>query len=143
MAKTSNTNGDSTSFDNINAGTVVKGDINSTGDIKIDGTLEGNLTSKGRLVIGASGFIKGTIQCNNANVFGKIEGKITVDELLSLKSSAKIFGDIFTDKLAVEPNAVFTGNCKMGEKPGAQTSGTSYSLNDSKQPTSEEPPKKK
>ena len=97
----------------IGEGTSIQGDIQSNGDIRIDGSLVGNLSTQGKLVIGNSGKITGDIQCKNAEISGGIEGKITVAELLSLKASAKLHGDIITKKLAIEPNAVFTGTCKM------------------------------
>jgi cytoskeletal protein CcmA (bactofilin family) len=100
----------------IGSGTNIKGNIDSNGDIRIDGTIEGNLKTKGKLVVGQIGKAEGEIQCKNAEISGTIEGKIVTDELLSLKSTAKIFGDIHTAKIAIEPGAVFTGTCNMGGK---------------------------
>jgi len=72
----------------IGAGTSIKGEINSTnGDIRIDGNLNGNLTTNGKLVVGPTGIIVGDISCKNADVFGKIEGRVSVSELLSLKAT--------------------------------------------------------
>ena len=98
----------------IGAGTSIEGDIITDGDIRIDGKLKGTLKTKGKLVVGQSGIIEGNIACNNADVMGKIEGKINVNELLSLKSTSSILGDIKTNKLAIEPNAIFSGICDMG-----------------------------
>lgn len=95
-------------------GTTIKGDVLSSGDMRIDGTLQGNLQIKGRLIIGETGRIIGEIDCKNSEISGTIEGKIVVSELLTLKLSAKIMGDIITSKLAIEPGAVFTGTCNMG-----------------------------
>lgn len=97
----------------IGAGTNITGDINCSGDIRIDGGLKGNLNVQGKVVIGHSGTINGEITCRNSEVEGKIDGKITVAELLSLKASSSIKGDVITKKLAIEPGAVFTGNCNM------------------------------
>jgi cytoskeletal protein CcmA (bactofilin family) len=97
-------------------GTQIEGDIRCESNIRIDGVFSGNLITNGRLVLGLSGKITGTVQCGNAEIEGEIEGKISVQELLSLKSTAKINGDIFTDKLSIEPGANFTGECKMGAK---------------------------
>ena len=106
----------------INAGTSITGDINSTnGDIRIDGTLNGNITTNGRLYIGPTGVIVGNIRCKNADVFGKIDGKVSVGELLALKASSKVNGDIISNKLAIEPGAVFTGTCNMGGNANAQS----------------------
>ncbi len=100
----------------IGVGTDIKGDISSNGDIRIDGSLTGNLSTTGKLVIGETGKINGEIVCKNSEVLGEIKGKIKVNELLSLKATAKIFGDITTKKLAIEPGSKFTGNCNMGEE---------------------------
>lgn len=97
----------------IGVGTDIKGDVESSGDIRIDGTLKGNLKTKGKVVIGATGFIKGEVTCKNSDVEGKIEGKITVAELLSLKATSVILGDIVAKRLAIEPGARFSGNCLM------------------------------
>lgn len=102
----------------ISNGTDITGDIRSTGDIRIDGTLSGNLSTKGKVVIGTTGKVKGEIICKNSEVSGSIEGKITVSQLLILKASSKILGDIATSKLSIEPGAIFSGNCKMSETAG-------------------------
>jgi cytoskeletal protein CcmA (bactofilin family) len=111
----------STTINLISLGTDIVGDVRSTGDIRIDGSLNGNLVTKGKVVIGPTGKIKGEVECKNSEVSGIIEGKITVGQLLNLKASSKIFGDIITDKLSIEPGAVFTGHCSMkeGESGGA------------------------
>jgi len=98
----------------IVAGTNIKGEINTDSNIRIDGVVKGTITAKGRLVVGASGSIEGNIVCENADIEGKITGQINVNGLLSLKSTARLECDITTKKLAIEPGAVFTGNCTMG-----------------------------
>lgn len=105
------------STNNINLvglGTEINGDITSNGDLRIDGTLIGNLTVKGKVVVGETGKIKGEISCKNSDISGTVEGKVTVQELLSIKSSAKINGDLYVGKLAIEPGSKFTGYCDMG-----------------------------
>jgi len=99
----------------ISNGTDITGNVNSGGDIRIDGSLNGNLTTKGKVVVGPSGKVKGEIICKNLEVSGSIEGKVSVDNLLNLKASSKIYGEITTSRLSIEPGAVFTGNCKMSE----------------------------
>lgn len=111
MAKYNET--DNTSINLISNGTDIIGDVKSSGDIRIDGSLTGNLNIKGKVVIGPAGKVSGEILCKNSEVSGLIEGKIIVEQLLSLKASATILGDIATFKLSVEPGAKFTGNCKM------------------------------
>lgn len=105
---------DSASINLIGNGTTITGDINSNGDVRIDGTLKGNLSISGKLVVGSSGNIEGNIICQNADISGEIHGKVTVSELLSLKASAKLLGDIVTGKISIEPSATFTGTCNMG-----------------------------
>lgn len=109
-----------TTINLISVGTDITGDIRSTGDIRIDGTLKGNLITKGKVVIGPTGKVNGEIDCKNSEVSGLIEGKIIVSQLLNLKASSKIVGDIITSKLSIEPGAVFTGHCAMkdGENGG-------------------------
>jgi cytoskeletal protein CcmA (bactofilin family) len=109
-----NSGSDGSSVNLISVGTTITGDIKSNGDFRIDGILKGTLSVKGKLVVGSSGKIEGEVECQNADVSGEIKGKINVSELLMLRASAKINGDIFTGKIAIEPEAQFTGTCSMG-----------------------------
>jgi cytoskeletal protein CcmA (bactofilin family) len=113
----------------IGAGTSIKGDIVCPGDIRIDGSLVGNLQVQGKIVVGSSGYIKGEVSCKNSEIEGKIEGKLTITELLILKSTASVLGDINIRKLAIEPGAMFTGNCKMN---GSASSPSSVIVDESK-----------
>jgi cytoskeletal protein CcmA (bactofilin family) len=108
-----NTVVDSTSVNLIGTGTHLTGDIKSNGDFRIDGTLKGNIEVKGKLVVGPQGTIEGEVICQNADISGQIRGKVSVSELLMLKSTAKLNGDIITAKIAIEPDAQFTGTCSM------------------------------
>jgi len=99
----------------VSSGTDITGDVKSSGDLRIDGTLNGNLNTKGKVVIGPTGRVNGEVICKNSEVSGTVEGKITVHQLLILKVSSKIFGDIVTSKLSIEPGAIFSGNCKMSD----------------------------
>ena len=114
MAKFSETENTPT-INLISTGTEITGDIKSNGDIRIDGSLTGNLNTKGKVVIGPTGKVKGEVICKNSEVAGIIEGKIIVGQLLNLKASSRITGDIVTVKLSIEPGALFSGNCKMSE----------------------------
>ena len=98
----------------IGAGTVITGDIQSNGDIRVDGTLKGSVNTKGKVVLGKEGVIEGDVVCRDADIAGTLKAKITVSQLLTLKASAKLNGDIITNKLAIEPGASFTGSCSMG-----------------------------
>ena len=97
----------------IGVGTEITGDVATNGDIRFEGSLNGNLKTKGKVVIGETGQVKGEINCKNSVVEGKVEGKIIVAELLTLKGSSTLKGDIVTRRLAIEPGAKFTGNCNM------------------------------
>ena len=98
----------------IGAGTIITGDVQSKGDLRIDGTLKGSVNTSGKVALGKEGIIEGDIICNNADISGTINAKITVSQLLSLKSTAKLNGDIIANKLSIEPGASFTGSCSMG-----------------------------
>jgi cytoskeletal protein CcmA (bactofilin family) len=94
-------------------GTSIVGDIVSKADFRLDGELIGNFTSQGKLVIGASGIIKGEIICHNADIEGLFQGKLKVLEVLNIKATAKIHGEIAVGKLSIEPGAEFTATCTM------------------------------
>jgi len=98
----------------IGAGTVITGDIQSKGDIRIDGMLNGSVKTTGKVVLGKEGVVEGNVSCSNADISGELKAKITVSQLLSLKTTAKLKGDIVTNKLSIEPGATFTGSCSMG-----------------------------
>ena len=99
--------------------TIIKGDISSSADLRLDGHLVGNFQSKGKLVIGPAGSVKGDIFCKNADIEGKFDGKIQVTEILSIKSKASIHGEVICGKLAVEPGAEFSATCVM--KPNVKS----------------------
>jgi len=107
-------NPESGSINLLGAGTNITGDIVSKGDFRIDGALIGNINISGKLVLGESGVIEGNIECSNADLSGNVKGTVKIIEILSLKSTAKINGDIVTGKLAIEAGAIFTGTCNMG-----------------------------
>ncbi|HPW97463.1 MAG TPA: polymer-forming cytoskeletal protein [Flavobacterium sp.] len=94
-------------------GTTINGNVVSATDIRLDGQLIGNLQSKGKLVIGPTGNIKGDVICRNADIEGLFEGKIQVQEILNIKSKAHIKGDVICGKLSVEPGAEFSATCAM------------------------------
>ena len=98
----------------IGVGTTIDGEVTSSGDIRVDGRLSGSINTKGKVVIGSTGIVDGNVNASNADISGELKGAISVAELLSLKSTAKLDGDIVTNKLAIEPGAAFTGSCSMG-----------------------------
>lgn len=97
----------------INAGTTILGDLSSEGDMRIDGTVKGYISSKARLVLGATCKIEGDIKATNLELSGEVNGNIYVTELLTIKASAKINGDIVSNKLIIEAGAEFNGSCSM------------------------------
>lgn len=97
----------------IAQGTKIVGDIASQGPFRIDGIVEGNVKTSGKVVVGKSGLIKGTLQGENADFEGKFSGKLILTGTLSLKSTAHIEGEVHTSKLAVEPGATFNATCSM------------------------------
>ncbi len=101
------------STNTIGNGTEIEGNIKTSGDIRMDGKLIGNINIKGRLVVGPTGVIEGDILCRNAEIHGTVKGKITISEVIALKENAKITGEIITNKISIEPGAVFTGTCTM------------------------------
>jgi cytoskeletal protein CcmA (bactofilin family) len=103
----------------IAAGTTLKGDITSNGDIRIDGTLHGNIHCTAKVVIGANGVVEGDISGQQADIMGKVKGTIHVKELLQLKGSSVVNGNIHAGKLQIEPTANFNGQCHMSELSGA------------------------
>jgi cytoskeletal protein CcmA (bactofilin family) len=94
-------------------GTVITGNIESKTDFRLDGILIGNYTSTSKLVIGPSGEVQGDIKCVNVDIEGKFTGKLDVSELLGVKATAKIKGEVIAGKLSVEPGAVFDASCAM------------------------------
>ena len=100
------------SISRISAGTVIKGEILSPTDIRIDGSFEGRVQSKGRVVVGETATIKGDIVCENVDLWGKVEGNLFVKDTLSLKDGCVVSGNLHIRRLSVELGATFNGNCK-------------------------------
>lgn len=98
-------------------GTIIKGDIISQADFRLDGELIGNFHSKGKLVIGITGSVIGDITCKNADIEGKFNGKIQVVEVMNVKSKSRIQGEVTVGKLSVEPGADFSASCAMKSIP--------------------------
>lgn len=116
----------------IAAGTTLKGDISSNGDIRIDGTLQGNIQSTAKVVIGANGVVEGDISGQQADIMGKINGTIKVKELLQLKGGCTVTGNIYASKLQIETNANFNGQCHMTTGTPAKPVSSGNSLSETK-----------
>ncbi len=100
-------------INSIMEGTSIEGEIKSDSNLRIDGRVKGTINVRGRLIVGQSGVIEGEVTCQSSDIEGTLMGKVNCQDLLSLKATAKLHGDINTKKLAIEPGAVFTGNCSM------------------------------
>ncbi len=98
----------------IGAGTTLKGDVHSKNDLRIDGTVIGNIQSDAKIIIGTSGVVEGDIISNQADITGKVDGDIRSKELLQLKGDSTVTGNIYAGKLQIEPSATFNGQCHMG-----------------------------
>ncbi len=105
----------------IGLGTTITGNIVSNGDLRIDGNIDGDLNSQARIVIGEKSVINGDIRAANAIIEGKVNGNVEVTEVLFLKATALIEGDMMMQKLVVENGAVFNGKSTM-RNSGAKTS---------------------
>lgn len=112
--KTRTTTGSSAQQNRIIQGTKITGMIVSEGGLRIDGEVEGDIKTTGKVVLGATGVINGTLTCVSADFEGVFKGKLTVNEMLCLRSTSEVEGDVFINKLTVEPGAVFNATCTMG-----------------------------
>lgn len=97
----------------ISAGTVIKGEISSMTDIRVDGKVDGKIYSQGRIVVGEQAEVGGSLLCTNVDFWGRLKGDVYVKDTLSLKSSASVEGNVHVRKLQVEMGAQINGSCKM------------------------------
>jgi cytoskeletal protein CcmA (bactofilin family) len=104
----------SNSSNTIGKGTYLEGNIETFGNIRIEGKVTGNIKSKSKVALGPQSHVQGNIIAQNADIEGEVKGKLEIAELLVLKATAIINGDIVTGKMVVEPGAIFNGACKMG-----------------------------
>ncbi|MBK9568711.1 MAG: polymer-forming cytoskeletal protein [Chitinophagaceae bacterium] len=98
----------------ISSGTILKGDISSNSDLRIDGTVIGNINSSAKIIIGNTGVVEGDIAGNQADIVGKVSGNIRAKELLQLRGDCMVTGNLYAGKLQIEPTATFNGQCHMG-----------------------------
>ncbi len=112
----------------ISSGTTLKGDISSNNDLRIDGTIIGNVSSSAKIVIGTNGVVEGDISGNQADIVGKVSGNIRTKELLQLRGECVVTGNLYAGKLQVEPSATFNGQCHMGGNVVEMTSNEQAAL---------------
>jgi len=117
LQKMKDTNNNTGSNHNmIAAGAKIVGTIETETDLRIDGELEGEIIGKSKVIIGSTGFVKGKINCESATIMGRIDGSVVATNIVSLAQSAKFTGDIETNVISIEPDAYFSGTCKMPKK---------------------------
>ena len=105
-----------TLYNALTSGSKIIGTVIADSDIRIDGHIEGDLQCSGKVVIGEKGHVNGTIDCQNAEIMGLVEGKVNVQQTLALRATSRMNGDVRTQTLIVEPNAQFNGTCAMGKE---------------------------
>ena len=112
----------------IGKGTVIKGDVESSGDIRVDGHLIGSLKSNGKIVVGQTGIVEGDLTCKQADISGMVKGILKCEELTSLKSTSKVEMELITKQLFIEVGAVFTGKCQMSQPSSSQPINTNNNI---------------
>lgn len=100
-------------YNSLTFGSKIVGKIEADSDFRIDGTVEGEISCKGKVIVGQKGYLKGSIACVNAEIVGTVDGNVNVSETLTLKSTANVIGEVKTKILVVEPKATFNGSCSM------------------------------
>ena len=131
--KNANTTGSEpgASQNRINEGTHISGDITSNGFFRIDGFVEGTVTTPSKVVLGKNGVVKGNLSCENADIAGNFTGNLNVSKLLTLRSSANIKGEVLVGKLSVEPGAIFNATCSMQPAQPSQQKPNQSTVHDS------------
>lgn len=119
--KTAPTSSTPNALNALAKGTVVEGSIRCDNDLRIDGTIKGKLICQAKVIIGPTGAVEGEIRCQNAVIEGRFKGNLQVSELLNVRETAEVDGEITTNKLLVQSGARFNVSCKM-ESGAANTS---------------------
>ena len=109
----------------IGDGSVLKGNLKTSGNIRLEGKVIGDILSKSKVACGETSIVDGNVVAENAEIAGKVTGKVSVSELLILKSTASIHGDISTDNLIIESGANFNGACSMGKEEPEEVDNSS------------------
>jgi cytoskeletal protein CcmA (bactofilin family) len=125
------------SLNSLVQGTVVEGKVKATNDIRIDGSIKGDLICDAKVIIGPSGTVEGTIKCENAVIEGRFDGKMQVKELLNIRESAKVTGEVSYGKLIVQSGAVISGSYEVG---GEKSNGSMKHSSDSRKTVAESKP---
>ena len=109
----------------ISPGTILNGDILSETDLRIDGTVKGNIKCSAKIIIGSTGFVDGNVEGANADITGKVQGNVVVKEFLQLRGSCNVTGNLTAAKLQIDPTATFNGQCQMGSVAASSNTNSS------------------
>lgn len=139
VSKGNGTTSSTNSLNTLVQGTLVEGTVRSESDIRVDGTIKGKLICDAKVIIGPAGFVEGEINCKNAVLEGKFQGTLEVSELLNIRESANVSGEVRTNKLIVQSGAAFNVNCTMDSSIKKTTSTGNNSVNLKKEEGTEEP----
>jgi cytoskeletal protein CcmA (bactofilin family) len=112
----------------ISPGTILNGDIVSETDLRIDGTVKGNIKCSSKIIIGSTGFVDGNVEGGNADITGKVQGNVVVKEFLQLRGSCNVSGNLTAAKLQIDPTAIFNGQCQMGGAVAVSTPSSKASI---------------
>lgn len=99
----------------IGSGSECNGDFNAEGSIRVDGTIQGNVTVSGTLIVGVAGYINGDVSASVVIVGGEINGNVNAPDKTELTSTARMIGDIVTNTIVIDERAIFQGNCNMNQ----------------------------
>jgi len=119
----------------IGKGTIITGDIEAYGNIRIEGKIIGNLRSKSKVVLGNGSYVEGNVTAQNAEIEGEVKGKLEITDILFLRSTASIKGDVFAAKIVTEQGAKMSGRVEIGGasiSAGALKSSSNGSMNGKK-----------
>ena len=111
--KTPLSTGSGSTLNTLVKGTIVEGTVRCESDLRVDGTIKGKLNCSAKVIIGPTGLVDGEIRCQNAVIEGRFKGLLTVTELLNIRETAEVEGEIITNKLLVQSGAKFNVACKM------------------------------
>ncbi|MBI1225115.1 MAG: polymer-forming cytoskeletal protein [Bacteroidetes bacterium] len=127
------------SLNSLVQGTVVEGKVKATTDIRIDGTIKGDLICSSKVIIGPTGAIEGTVKCQNAVIEGNFNGILNVSELLNIRETAKVVGEVSYGKLIVQSGAVISGSYKVaGDNSHSNGNGAFKSSGEAKKAAASE-----
>lgn len=113
----------------IGKDTIIKGEVQSSGDIRVDGQLIGSLKSNGKIFVGQTGVVEGDLTCKQAEISGTVKGMLKCEELTSLKSTSKVELELVTKQLFIEVGAIFTGKCQMSQPTSPQPTMVNTAMN--------------